>query len=228
MAGHYPWWSISHGRHRPTPEAAQDSSPDTSGLANARTAANRAISWAVAQNFASFNTGGAARLIAPLPKELIKAGEVIAYRCWRLKGDYLHSMAIDKYRWEPGGIATLLTPEQSVEMCTALSLCEKDVDLTDFGAAGLHGYKAEDEACQYGFDWVEGIYHLCGAPEEIVFGTVALWGDLIEHERGYRAEFAAVNSIDSLYSRSTWRSLKSASVLRELRARYLPRVSNDC
>lgn len=29
-----------------------------------------------------------------------------------------------------------------------------------------------------------------------IYGTVKLWGTVIEHEFGYRAEFAAVNSID--------------------------------
>ena len=35
-----------------------------------------------------------------------------------------------------------------------------------------------------------------GTPDGYVTGTVDLWGDVFEHERGYRASKAAVRSID--------------------------------
>lgn len=35
--------------------------------------------------------------------------------------------------------------------------------------------------------------------ETVVAGTVKMWGDVVEHERGYRAEFAKLNSLDAIY-----------------------------
>jgi hypothetical protein len=37
----------------------------------------------------------------------------------------------------------------------------------------------------------------------MVTGTVFLWGDVVEHERGWRAEFARVRSLDWLYPDET-------------------------
>jgi hypothetical protein len=34
-------------------------------------------------------------------------------------------------------------------------------------------------------------------PSLFVFGTVALWGDIVEHEHGYRAQFARIISLDA-------------------------------
>lgn len=42
-------------------------------------------------------------------------------------------------------------------------------------------------------------------------GTVRLWGEVIEHERGYRAEFAKVHSLDHVFGEAD---------LAALRARY--------
>jgi hypothetical protein len=50
-------------------------------------------------------------------------------------------------------------------------------------------------------------------------GTVFLWGDVVEHERGYRAEFARVRSIDWLYPDETMMG-REAEVLGSLRRAY--------
>lgn len=50
-------------------------------------------------------------------------------------------------------------------------------------------------------------------------GTVLLWGDIVEHERGYRAEFAKVRSIDWLYPDVDMMG-REAIVLNDLRRTY--------
>lgn len=45
-----------------------------------------------------------------------------------------------------------------------------------------------------------------------VSGTVRLWGDVVEHEFGYRAEFAKLHSLDKIYGDGD---------LAALRAKYL-------
>ncbi len=95
----------------------------------------------------------------------IRAGEVIAYRCWRLRDGQLFSVFQSDVCWEPGKVM------------------EGDA----FSGDGVHAFKSILLMAEYGG------YH---GGENIVTGTVDMWGDVYEHERGYRASKAAVRSID--------------------------------
>jgi hypothetical protein len=53
----------------------------------------------------------------------------------------------------------------------------------------------------------------------MVTGTVFLWGDVVEHERGWRAEFARVRSLDWLYPDETMMG-REQEALADLRATY--------
>jgi hypothetical protein len=100
----------------------------------------------------------------------IRAGEVTAHRCWILRDDgLLHSMIMDYYAWAPGIVAT--------------------GDPTDT-QGGVHAFKTKELAQEY------GRYGRYPVGYKVVFGTVDLWGDVFEHERGYRASKAAIASID--------------------------------
>lgn len=102
----------------------------------------------------------------PIKDAGIRAGEIIAYRAWTWEGGLLRSMAAN-FAWIPGEIAHGV-PSQGV---------------------GVHAFKTlGDTVGQYG-----SYGHSAERP--IVFGTVALWGDVIEHEKGYRAEFGAVEAV---------------------------------
>lgn len=97
----------------------------------------------------------------------IKAGEVIAYRAWRLRDGILHSCFRSDFAWRPGDIVEG-NPESVAE--------------------GVHAFKSLLNACRYGVGY--------DGDETIVTGTVELWGDVYEHERGYRASKAAIKWID--------------------------------
>lgn len=58
---------------------------------------------------------------------------------------------------------------------------------------GVHAWKTLDGAKEY-----------AGGIMEVVIGRVELWGEVVEHERGYRAEFAAIKSLD--FFKNTYRS----------------------
>jgi hypothetical protein len=95
----------------------------------------------------------------------IRAGEITAFRAWVWKDGLLHSMAA-QFVWIPGAI----------------------VEGDPSSGLGVHAFKTLGDAVgQYGF------YGDTRLP--VVFGTVSLWGDVIEHEKGYRAEFAAIESL---------------------------------
>lgn len=56
------------------------------------------------------------------------------------------------------------------------------------------------------------------APALIAFGRVKLWGDVVEHEGGYRAQYAKVIAIDGL---SSMKSQEHWDTLERLRALYV-------
>jgi hypothetical protein len=61
--------------------------------------------------------------------------------------------------------------------------------------------QAEAVRLHYAYDDfmnVMGLYSRALPPCYVV-GAVSLWGDVIEHEDGYRAQFAQIKSLDSFY-----------------------------
>ena len=109
-----------------------------------------------------------------LKHEGIRVGEIIAYRAWRVieagwlrKGDdLLHSVRVRDYVWHPDRPAS--------------------------GDVRTHGiYSFRDLICskkEYGYYW--------GVDEPFLFGKVKIWGEIVEHEAGYRSEFAKIVSLD--------------------------------
>lgn len=54
-----------------------------------------------------------------------------------------------------------------------------------------------------------------------VYGRVALWGDIIEHELGYRAQFAKIISLDRYLTRRAPYKIP----IKELRQKYCPEAA---
>lgn len=122
---------------------------------------------------------------APTPKPIedagIRAGEIRAWRCWRLHHGFLRS-ATAQAVWAPGEVMT-----------------------GDVSVAGVHAWKTQSKALEYGLE----------GNSPIIFGEVDLWGEVVEHEDGYRAEFAAIVTLSHCTGfLGAWR-------LRKLRQRYL-------
>ena len=105
----------------------------------------------------------------------VRAGEVVAYRCWWLKEGLLYSIYQDEFVWEPK------KPAQGKP---------------DHHGEGIHGFKDRLSACQYVGLYEGFIYSTDGARGPIVSGTIEMWGEVYEHARGYRSSYAAVASID--------------------------------
>ena len=126
----------------------------------------------------------------PLRREGIIAGEIIGHRCWRIEDGLLRSV-YQQDVWKPK------VPLEGRE-------------LGDWDSRGIHAWK---EVGGHFFDYIRNYLNtasdrymnliLYGAYRKekpaMVTGTVYLWGDVVEHERGYRAEFARVRSLDWLY-----------------------------
>jgi hypothetical protein len=106
-------------------------------------------------------------------------GEILAWRFWWWQNDALRSPFYTSFIWIDGFMSG---------------------DLTDhyFGSVwsgGVHSYK---DAAKARHD-AETAYLGNGWPGWWVWGSVRLWGEVVEHETGYRAEFARIISLDGIF-----------------------------
>lgn len=125
----------------------------------------------------------------PLEDAGISVGEIIAIRVWRYipASGLLQSMAVDCI-WAPA------EPMQG--------------DPESWYGNGVHAFKSQTEALSQ---------YRAGGGGAMVVGTAMLWGTVIEHEKGYRAEFGKVNTLDFITNMVWW---KERRALQRLRARY--------
>ena len=79
-------------------------------------------------------------------------------------------------------------------------------DATTRLGPGIYAFKHREQAWKN-----RGIY---------IVGSVWLWGDMVEHENGYRAEFARVRSIDWV---SCWTTHHTVSMFYDIRGRRVRR-----
>jgi hypothetical protein len=128
----------------------------------------------------------------PLPRTSPTLGELIGHRAWKVEGGNLLRSFSAGSAWFPG------QPMQDK--------VGKNQEIDDHNSSGVWAFKDPyDLAHQF---WSE-------IDSGGVFGTVWMWGTVIEHERGYRAQYAAIRSLD--------RAAKGID-LEVLRAAYLPKT----
>lgn len=117
----------------------------------------------------------------PIPSEAPRVGELTAYRIWRIDGHILRSLS-QNAPWIPGGI---------MEGNPAKS--------TVFGQEGIYAFKelanAEKMLTRHRAIVGRQILQEEQTQQTHLIGSVKLWGDIVEHERGYRAQFARVVSL---------------------------------
>jgi len=130
-----------------------------------------------------------------LKRDGIVAGEIVGYRCWRIEKGWLRSVYQSDV-WKPGCVL-------------------EGRELGDWDSRGIHAWKdaASKEYSDYIRSYLNGVDSLkrmifshsreTNPQPAMVTGTVFLWGDVVEHERGWRAEFARVRSLDWLYPDET-------------------------
>ena len=106
----------------------------------------------------------------PIEDAGIRAGEVIGQRCWRNVLGVLHSVYMAGFEWLPNEPA------------------RGDVEI----GHGIHAFKSGQDLAAYRHD-----YFLMGDSTNLVAGTVSMWGQIVEHEHGYRAEYAKILSLDT-------------------------------
>ena len=104
--------------------------------------------------------------------EGIQLGEIEAWRVWRVKDGGLWSVTNDTF-WPPS---------------THLEAHKVDIPLGD----GIHAFKSAERAQTYYFENGASM-----TPSDVGFavGQLLLWGEIVEFEEGYHAQFAKVSKI---------------------------------
>ncbi len=118
--------------------------------------------------------GNQNELARTLTHDGIRVGEIIAYRAWlvinpgwfRTGDDRLHSVYVRDYIWHPD------EPAQG-----------------DVRAHGIYSFRNTIRSKhEYGYPM--------GRDGPLLFGKVKIWGEIVEHEAGYRSEFGKIVSLD--------------------------------
>ena len=106
--------------------------------------------------------------------EGIRLGEITAYRAWRVieptwlrePDDRLHSVYVQDYVWP--------------------------LDEPARGDVRTHGIYSFRDVIRCRVDYGYAL----GTAGSLLFGKVKIWGEIVEHEAGYRSEFAKIVSLD--------------------------------
>lgn len=118
----------------------------------------------------------------PVENAGVKFGEIIAYRMWFLRHDFLTSYSAKRV-WAPG------------ETMKGKPL--------DYNEAGSWAFKDASKAIEKMLTSAKEPFpaflnNFSGPGGIAVYGSVQLWGTVIEHELGYRAEFAQIKTLDGI------------------------------
>ena len=109
---------------------------------------------------------------AALGEPRIRAGEIIGWRIWRLCNGLLQSVIVP-YIWHPGVF----------DRSSSKRLAYYNYN------PGYHAFRHREQAeC-------DAPMHAFAFKSPVVIGSVAMWGEVIEHQHGWRSEYAAVRSI---------------------------------
>lgn len=145
-----------------------------------------------------------------IPYAGIRTGEIIGHRLWRLllkeNGEWwLYSLAHDR-RWLPG---ETIEGDINEHLGTTLwgSIWGGVYAFSEFGtplASEIILMETRER------EWAAAINK---SPEPFVRGTIKMWGEVVEHETGYRAQFAKLHTLDELYGPGD---------IETLRKKYLP------
>lgn len=181
---------------------------------------NKSQQMAAYQSALSYFTSGMVSVIADVSKEQIQAmsveqsfGELTAFRVWRVTGKPELKSSYRDTIWPVGQIMKAHLPPASDT------------------ASGLYGWKSVFELAEYSKRIQESARSnydintdtLRMSPIDVptlCIGRVHLWGEVIEHERGYRAEFARIISLDDCIDENgKW----DGAGLEKMRELYFPK-----
>lgn len=184
--------ALPHGRYRRAPAQVHRRPTRQPGHVTRGTIVPGATWYTVPSGFTFTLAGAPAR---PIEHAGVRAGEIIAHRGWRYDDGRLLSIYAKHHEWLPGVPSTGdVRHEYGVHAFKSVDLVKSYV----IGTA-LSDVFSDDSLI---YDALKMRWRQPAGPRPslptFIIGTVALWGEVVEHERGYRAEFAKVRSFDAV------------------------------
>lgn len=131
----------------------------------------------------------------PVEKAETRFGEITAYRMWFARQGYLHSYS-QNCLWAPGDVI--------------------EGKPGDYNEQGIWAFKTKARAINKMLEDQHARFTGSEPNQVAVWGAVQLWGDVIEHEDGYRAQFAKIIRIEDCAATGPYRE----QLVEELRKRY--------
>jgi hypothetical protein len=212
--------SVKHGTHRRTSPPAHGSA--IVGADYGPGGSDQGTVWITWAPGGTFNSTVSAVDFArpepqPIPYAGIRTGEIIAYRAWFVVNNYeLRSLA-HHFIWVPGeavhgDVLKIIDDMQNlfrVRLLMGGVYAHTDIALTidDVREEWSVRYPRQMEREHPQLGWVPSSWDDPVGSEATVevdtflgmaIGAVKLWGEVVEHERGYRAEHAKIVSIDAV------------------------------
>ena len=189
------------GKHRQTSQAfyggtyqssyqstggATQGHPLTATAAYAQCIATTKAAYARASATIQFSSSSKPHAPTLLKSEGLRVGEIIAWRAWMIVNETLRGVVVIEKIWMP----------------------EEPMQGDPADGYGIHAYKTPHGPLMDGYVDVHTF-------TEWVIGEVAMWGDIIEHEDGYRSEYAQVHSL------VTWHPVVPQSTRKLISEKYL-------
>lgn len=206
--------NVPHGRHRRAHPKVHSSPARQSCIS----VVFGAIDYATLARTFAISTASAwssrPREPAAIENAGIRAGEVMAWRAWRVEdGDRLCSVYIASAVWIPGEPMRGQVTDRTGGVHAFKELNDVSEYISRYAAKDIFGVVFVRDLNGDDGLWPNG---LCTRSADLpyIVGRVALWGQIVEHERGYRAEFAKIASLDLVIGGA------DATLLDRVRKRY--------
>lgn len=191
--------SPKHGKHRRASPQAYDNPTERTDYGTGRSGT---ITWTTIHSPFSWDYPE-----PTIPHAGIRTGELIGHRLWWLLNDggeqWLCSLA-HRRLWQSGETIT-----GDLAKVVGFNIIDPIYGGT-YAFAEASNLIKESEECintlkdlarqreQWGGQ-LFGVFHPCLEAVGLAEGTIKMWGEVVEHERGYRAEFAKLVSIDKIW-----------------------------
>lgn len=195
-------WRILNGRNRkPSPKTYSNSSHGAGPGARGSSLLPGALTYVPNPSYISFFSNSFPKPEPPpaptIPYAGIRTGEIIGERFWWIKHQGLTSITLD-YVW---GLGCTVEGDTNKIVYQDYSYITGEYKILYGGIYSFHTAYKEIVSVEVNFmdyiykcrkDFVHNSHFLLG----LARGRIKMWGDVVEHEKGYRAQFAKLISID--------------------------------
>lgn len=162
----------------------------------------RATALLFAAQYAAEGCAALARACRPpLESSGVVVGEIYAWRAW--------DVLIDKETFW-GGTQPKILESLYHNHIWPPGETQYAPNVPDFEEGGFYGFKESGDAWEYAQDFCNRVFISKSAPSRlkrpgrrkptvlVVLGKVKMWGKIVEHDNGFRGEFAKIHSLDCI------------------------------